>query len=111
MIDQGQNINDEEIFFSGENYFEKLLADIKNASGSIELETYIFTLDQIGKKIIGALTKAAERGVAVRILVDGAGTPQWSSSVVKRLEHAGAETRVFHPFPWRLWQWSRSHVR
>jgi len=111
MIDKDQNINDEEIFFSGQNYFKKLLADIKNASGSIELETYIFILDQIGKKIIEALTKAAERGVAVRILVDGAGTPQWSNSDVNRLEHAGAETRVFHPFPWRLWQWSRSHVR
>ena len=111
MIDKDQNINEEEIFFSGQEYFAKLLSDIEDAKESVELETYIFTLDQIGKKIIGALTKVAERGVAVRILVDGAGTLQWSGPVVERLEHAGAETRVFHPFPWRLWQWSRSHVR
>ncbi|HBY55818.1 MAG TPA: cardiolipin synthase B [Coxiellaceae bacterium] len=110
MLDKNQNINEEKIFFAGQDYFGELLSDIKDANESIELETYIFTLDKIGKTIIEALTKAASRGVSVRVLVDGAGTPQWSDSVVKRLEGAGAETRVFHPFPWRLWQWSRSHV-
>ena len=26
-------------------------------------------------------------------------------------EHAGIQTRVFHPFPWQLWNWSRSKVK
>lgn len=104
------NTVDEKIFFSGHDYFLTLLADIGTASESIELETYIFNLDHLGNKIIKALTTAAKRGVAIRVLVDGAGTPQWNSAIVKNLEQAGAETRVFHPFPWRLWQLSRSCI-
>jgi len=100
----------ENIFFAGQDYFASLLSDIKVAEKSIELETYIFDLDGLGKKVIAALTEAAKRGVLVRVLVDGAGTPQWGGSIIRRLENAGAETRVFHPFPWRLWQWSRSRV-
>jgi cardiolipin synthase len=111
MTNKNQNTNEEQIFFVGNNYFSTLLHDIDHAHKSIELETYIFELDHLGKKIVTALTKAAKRNVAVRLLVDGAGTPQWSNSSVKSLEQAGAETRVFHPFPWRLWQWSRSHIK
>lgn len=102
---------EERIFFSGNEYFGMLLSDIKTAKSSIELETYIFAVDSLGKKIITALTDAAQRGITVRVLVDGAGTSQWGSSIVKQLERTGAETRVFHPFPWNLWQWSRSRVR
>lgn len=111
MTSKNQNIDEEQIFFVGSDYFSRLISDIDSARKSIELETYIFELDQLGERIIIALTKAAKRGVVVRLLVDGAGTPEWSGSAVKKLEQTGTETRVFHPFPWRLWQWSRSHVK
>lgn len=101
----------EKIFFSGQEYFTFLLNDIEQAQKSIELEAYIFALDNLGKKILAALTNAAKNGVNVRILVDGAGTPQWGGHVIRSLEKAGGQTRIFHPFPWRLWQWSRSFVR
>jgi len=101
----------EKIFFSGSAYFDALLGDIDNAKTSIDLETYIYHNDELGEKILIALDEAALRGVKVRLLVDGAGTPQWGGHFVKKLEKAGGETRIFHPFPWRLWQWSRSFVR
>lgn len=101
----------EQIFFAGHDFFSRLIADIESAEKTIDLETYIFELDQLGKNIIAALTKAAQLGVKVRLLVDGAGTPFWNNTAVKKLEQAGTETRVFHPFPWRLWQWSRSHIK
>lgn len=105
------NVNEEQIFFTGYDYFAMLISDIEHARKSIDFEAYTFDLDRLGKKIIGALTRAAKRGVVVRLLVDGAGTPQWNSPAVKILERAGTETRVFNPFPWRFWQWSRSHIR
>ena len=40
--------------------------------------------------------------------MDGAGTPQWGATLAKKLEQAQIQTRVFHPFPWQLWHWSRS---
>lgn len=111
MVNADQHLSKECIFFTGHDYFSMLISDIAQARKTIEFETYIFELDQLGKKIIEALTNASKRGVIVRLLVDGAGTPRWNSRTIKELEHAGAETRVFHPFPWRLWQWSKSHVR
>lgn len=105
------NFQHEIIFFNGEEYFNALLSDIGKATHSIDLETYIFELDDLGKKIITALLDAAKRGVQVRILVDGSGTPNWGGNLVDSLEKAGAITRVFHPYPWHLWQWSRTFVR
>jgi len=104
------NDNNDKIFFTGRDFFASLLTDIKTAKQSIELETYIFDLDKLGQKIIKELTQIANNGVSVRIIIDGAGTPGWNGSMVNELEKAGAESRVFHPFPWRFWQWSRSKI-
>lgn len=111
MTSKDQNNNEEQIFFVGRDYFAMLISDIEKSCKSIELETYIFKLDQLGRSIIEVLTKAAKRGVIVRLLVDGAGTQSWNSQAVKILERTGTETRVYHPFPWRLWQWSRYHIK
>jgi len=101
----------EQIFFDGRSYFASLLRDIRNAQKSIEIEAYIFEQDDLGKKIIALLIEAAERNVDVRVLVDGAGTPQWNNLGTKKLEKLGAQIRVFHPFPWSFLQWSRSVIR
>lgn len=101
----------ETIFFEGKTYFESLINDLHLARVNIDFEFYIFDLDELGKQIIEALIQSAKKGVAVRVLVDGAGSPQWGGNLVKSLEQAGGETRIFHPFPWNLWQWSRSHVK
>jgi cardiolipin synthase A/B len=101
----------EEIFFDGSSYFDALIKDLEKAQTSIDIETYIFKFDELGKKILSALEQCAKRNVKTRILVDGAGTPKWGGNLINRLEKAGGETRIFHPFPWRLWQWSHSVVR
>jgi len=110
MLKPNKNSDDEKIFFVGEEYFSNLLSDIKNATESIELETYIFSLDSLGEKIIAELISAAKRGLKIRVLVDGAGTPFWNDPIIEQLENVGGETRVFHPFPWSLWQWSRARI-
>lgn len=101
----------EQIFFGGDEYFASMLGDIAAAKQSIDVEAYIFEFDILGKAILQALIKAARKGIKVRVLVDGAGSPQWGGELVRQLEHHGGQTRIFHPCPWRLWQWSRSYVR
>ena len=100
----------ETIFLHGEDYFAALLADIANATERIELETYIFHNDPLGLKIAAALAQAAQRGVRIRVLVDGAGTPSWDV-FISTLKSTGIETRVFNPIPWRFWQWRRSIIK
>src|SRR3990167_1923646 len=100
--------SEKHVFGNDSNYFKALIEDINQAEQSIDLETYIFDRDVLGKRIADALCRAAERGVVVRVLVDGAGSPLWSATLARTLEKSGVKTKVFHPFPWQLWNWSRS---
>lgn len=101
----------EQLFFSGAAHFRALLHDIEHAQHSIALETYLFKKDHLGIRITQALCTAAKRGVSVRVMVDGAGSPYWTTHTARTLERAGAHTKVFHPFPWQLWNWSRAVVK
>lgn len=105
------NNSNEYIISNSYDFFEHLLQDIDQAKETIDLETYIFGSDAMGIRIADALGKAAQRDVKVRVLVDGAGSPAWGDIMTRKLEKAGVETRIYHPFPWRFWQWSRSRVR
>lgn len=55
----------------GDQALEERLRLISNAQRAITLSTYDFASDESGKKIISALMAAAERGVRVRLIVDG----------------------------------------
>jgi cardiolipin synthase len=101
----------ENIFVDGSAFFASLLNDISLAQHSIDMETYIFKGDKLGEDVAEALIAAAKRQVKIRVLVDGAGSPIWGGSMTRRLEKAGIDTRIFHPFPWRIWHWSRSVIR
>ncbi|EDY86879.1 cardiolipin synthetase [gamma proteobacterium HTCC5015] len=96
----------ERLFTVANQYFEGLLTDIAHAQKSIDMEVYIFAEDAIGQRLISALCAAAERGVSVRLLVDGAGSPWTITALLQQLRKAGGEARVYHPMPWRFWQWA-----
>lgn len=101
----------EKLFFNGREYFDAMLKDIEQATKNIAIETYGFYDDKLGKKIIEALNLAVRKGIEVRILVDGAGSRKWNGNITREIEKSGAQSRIFHPFPWQLWQWSRSKVK
>lgn len=61
MSNNLHNRESEKIFFKGQDYFAALLFDIEDAEKSIELESYIFSLDKIGKKVIDTLTRATKK--------------------------------------------------
>ena len=92
-------------------YFDHLIKDIGRAKHTIKMEVYNFSYDTLGKQVAEALSQAAQRGVSVKLLMDGAGTPFWGGTFANSIEKAGVKTRIFHPFPWGFWQWSRSVVR
>lgn len=107
-----QNVtHKEQIFSTGSQHFNALLQDINQAQVTVDLETYLFQNDHLGIRVAEALLAAAQRGVLVRVMVDGAGSPYWTTTFARKLEQAGVKTKVFHPFPWQLWNWSRSVVK
>jgi len=101
----------ETIYANGNDFFHSLIEDISKAIHNVILETFIFDKDHLGDRIALSLEQAARRGIHVQVMVDGAGSPLWTTNYAKRLEKAGVNTRVFHPFPWQLWNWSRSVVK
>jgi cardiolipin synthase A/B len=93
------------------DYFTALIADIHAAKQSIDLSTYIFSDDSLGKRIANELVQAAKRGVKVRVLMDGVGSRVCSATLMRSMEEAGIHVRIFHPLPWMIWQWSNAaHV-
>jgi len=80
---------------SGTEFFPQLCADIDLAHHSIYLETYIFATDQTGRMVADALQRAAERGVEVRLLLDGYGSAELSQQWVDDLHEAKIQVRWF----------------
>lgn len=65
--------NELRVLHNGEQAFPAMLAAIARASRFVYLATYIFQTDRIGTQFVDALGRAVERGVDVRVLVDGVG--------------------------------------
>ncbi|WP_291319481.1 cardiolipin synthase [Desulfonatronospira sp.] len=59
--------------YNGEQAYPEMLAAIKRAEKSIYLVTFIFESNDTGRQFANALSKAVQRGVDVRVLVDGIG--------------------------------------
>ena len=71
----------EKIYDNGSAYFQDALQDISHAKRTIKIEAYIFKHDIIGKKITDALILQAQKGVEVKILVDGCGSPFFPNNI------------------------------
>src|SRR5260221_5629323 len=80
-----------ELLRTGGEFFPALTAAIESAEREIWLETYIFADDAAGRAIADALIRAAQRGVDVRVLVDGWGARHY---LTKRLERRLRDGRV-----------------
>ena len=79
-----------QLLCNGTDSFPALAQAIDVAQGEIYLETYIFRDDETGKFIAAALARAAQRGVAVPVLVAGFGCMDHFDGLRQRLLAAGA---------------------
>ncbi len=89
---------------NGEQYFPELVREIDAAEAEVFLETYLFADDESGSLVAGALARAAVRGVAVHLLLDGFGARRFAPRFRDLLANAGAQVLVFRPniSPWSL---------
>ncbi len=93
--------------------FAAVIAAVDTSSTEVRLETYIFNFDSQGERLAQALVRAAERGVAVYLVVDGIGTPALPPSWVQRFNAAGLQWHRFSPLGFlgvfRPGRWRRLH--
>jgi cardiolipin synthase len=89
---------------NGDEAYPKMLAAIDAARASVALSSYIFRADSTGGAFIDALIRARQRGVEVRVLIDGIGGGYFISPTYRRLRRSGvAVARFLHsPLPWRM---------
>ncbi len=84
---------------NGQELFPALCEAFDTAQKSIHLETYIFRLDAAGLKILDHLKQAAERGVKVRVVLDGYGSARDDRTIQSLLRASGAQCRIYRPEP------------
>lgn len=91
---------------NGDEAFPAMLAAIESARTSISLTTYIFDNDKTGSQFVSALRRAIDRGVAVRVLIDAAGTRYSWPRITHVLRQAQVPFATFLPTslfaPWRV---------
>ena len=95
-----------EPLIAGDAAFPAMLAAIEAAKKSVTLCTYIFDNDASGTQFVAALKRAVQRGVAVRVLIDSAGTRYSFPPITWKLHHARIPYAKFLPAsvftPWRV---------
>jgi len=77
--------------------FEAMVQAMDAAQRVVHLETYIFHFEDDALRVAQALERAALRGVQVRLVVDGVGTPQIPPQWRQRFARAGVRWRVYAP--------------
>jgi cardiolipin synthase len=87
----------EKIYFNSPDFFKDLRKKIETAQHTIVMEFYIFALDRVGLEILASLQKAASKGVRVRLLVDGIGSPDWTRKKILELRKQKVFVRIYNP--------------
>jgi cardiolipin synthase A/B len=95
----GNTWKKERLYFEGDRYFADLLKSIGRARRSVDFETYIFEKGWLGERVVSALVRVARRGVRVRLLVDGVGSPDFASHYGPRLAKGGIAYHVYRSWP------------
>lgn len=91
-----------QLFIEGDLLYQSMLADIASAQQCIQLESYIFADDEIGRDFGLALIERAQAGVDVRVHIDAAGSLFLASRrLVRDLREHSVRLRRFHRWSWR----------
>ncbi len=81
----------------GQTFFPALVQAIEGSVHEVRMETYIFSVEAAGGQVALALEKAAQRGVAVYLAIDGVGTPAMPPEWANRFDAAGVKWHIFSP--------------
>ena len=82
----------------GREAHEALMALVAGAERRVDALVYLLADDAEGRAVVGALTEAARRGRAVRLVIDRLGSWGAPSGALEALRAAGGQVRFFSPF-------------
>jgi cardiolipin synthase len=100
-------------FNDGTDFLADLLREFDQAERSITITNYIFREGVMAGAVLDALTRAAKRGVLVRLLLDDHGASHAPEDKLEALQAAGGAIARFRPVSFRTITrvYRRTHVR
>jgi len=107
--------NSVELLMSGQEKFDRLFADIRQARHTVHLEYFNFRNDSIASLLFDILREKRREGVIVRALFDGFGNDSNNQPLRKyHIESLRADSIDIHEFdpirfPWVNHIWPRDH--
>lgn len=97
-----------DFFQDGADYYNKYIELIKNAKKTIQLQTYIFQMDDFGSRVHYELIKAGKRGVHIYLLIDSIGSRLFPTKAEEELKAAGIHFHRFNSIQIKwLYSWGR----
>ncbi|HYA03372.1 MAG TPA: phospholipase D-like domain-containing protein [Syntrophobacteria bacterium] len=91
------------LLIDGPAAFAAMFTAIRNAKDHINIETFSFDDDEIGRRFADVLLQKQEEGVQVNLLYDSVGSFPAPSAFFQRLRDGGIQVREFNPInPFKL---------
>jgi cardiolipin synthase len=85
------------LLFDGPATMREMMAAARAATSSINLETYIFDQDQVGRQFAELLMEKRRQGVVVNVMVDSVGTLDTPQAFFDEMKAAGINMLAFNP--------------
>jgi cardiolipin synthase len=92
--------NKVEILKNGVRIFPAMLAAIRSAKKTINLEFYIYWDGSIGREFAQALAERSRAGVKVNVVLDAVGSAAMSRELIEFMQKNGIAVEWFHPLRW-----------
>lgn len=91
----------EKLYLDNDDLLNDLLQDMEAAQSSIDMEVFTFEDGLFARKLLGTFKSVTQRGVIVRIIADGWGSPFFWDKIGPELEKIGVCIRIHRSLPWR----------
>lgn len=89
-----------EILTNASAFYPAMLAAIRDAQRSVNMECYIFRSDATGRQFMEALSERARAGVVVTVVVDAIGSFLFGFRAIRKLRRAGCRVELYQRFKW-----------
>ena len=89
-----------EVLRNGVQIFPSMLAAVKAAKKTINLEFYIYWDGEIGRQFAEALAERARAGVQVKVILDAVGSAAMSETLIEFMRRNGIDVEWYHPIRW-----------
>ncbi|HLJ74864.1 MAG TPA: cardiolipin synthase [Thermoanaerobaculia bacterium] len=89
-----------DILRNGVQIFPAMLAAIRGAQKTINLEFYIYWDGEIGRQFAETLAERARAGVQIKVILDSVGSAAMSGALIEFLRRNGIDLEWYHPLRW-----------